>query len=152
MAPSTPPPPSRVRLAALTMASASSVVMLAIAVGTNASLSRPFGPRFGVQIDRAPNADVVKVLVEETPRRALAADVEHVEEIVIGRKPAERVEMRAEAIEHDAMHVDAAILPGTDATRQPALVDQTRDKIDGAIFGKERRVERDLIDAIHDLA
>src|SRR5215469_5324949 len=148
MAPSTPPPPSNVRLAALTMASAPSVVMsatqtssrvgpiaappseeiLAIRAGTRSSLSCPFGLRFGAQIDRALHADIVKVLVEEMPRRALAADVEHVKEVVIVRKSAVRVEMRAEAIEHDAMHID------------------------GAIFGKQRGVEGDLVDPIHDLA
>src|ERR1700752_3229291 len=130
MAPSPPPPPRSVRLAALTMASAASVVMsatqtssragpiaapaseaiLAIATGTRPSLSHPFGLRFGAQIDRAFSAEIVQVLVEETPRRALAADMEHVEEIVVGRKPAECVEMRTEAIKHDAMDVDTAIL------------------------------------------
>src|ERR1700752_4204195 len=146
MAPSPPPPPSSVRLAALTMASAASVVMsatqtssraapiaapaseeiLAIVAGTRLSLSRPFGFRLGVQIDRALHADIVEVLVEEMPSGALATDVEHVEKIVIVRKPAGRVQMRAEAVEHDAMHVDAAVLSRTDAARQPALVDQTR--------------------------
>src|SRR5690242_2101092 len=172
MAPSTPPPPRSVRLAALTMASAASVVMsatqtssragpiaaaaseeiLAIVAGTSLSLSRPFGLRFGAQVDRALHADIVKVLVEETPPRALAADVEHIEEVVIGRKPAECVEMRAEPVEHDAMHVDAAILAQADAARQLALIDQASDKVDGAVFADQRRVERDLVDAIHDLA
>src|SRR3974377_1611 len=55
------------------------------------SLSRPFGLRFGAQIDRALHTDIVEVLVEETPRGTLAADVEDLEEVVIGRKPGDRV-------------------------------------------------------------
>src|SRR5215472_15333861 len=120
MAPSTPPPPSSVRLAALTMASAASVVMsatqtssragpipapasaeiFAIAAGTRPSLSRPFSLRFGAQIDGAFHADIVEVLVEEAARRTLAAEMEHVEEVVVGRKSAGCVEMRAKPVEH----------------------------------------------------
>ena len=90
------------------------------------SLSRPFGLRFGAQIDCTLHADIVKVLVEETPRRALAADAKHVEEVVIGRQSAKCVEMRAEAVEHDTMYVDAAILARPDTARQPAMIDQAR--------------------------
>ena len=43
--------------------------------------------------------------------------------------------MRAEAIEHDAVNIDAAILAGPGAARQPALIDQAGDEIDGAVFG-----------------
>src|ERR1700741_1105420 len=85
--------------------------------GIETSLSRPFGLRFGRQIHCALHADVVEVLVQETPRGALAADVQHVEEIVVGRKLAEGVEMGAEAIEHDAMHIDEAVLAGPGAAR-----------------------------------
>src|SRR5215471_5932657 len=172
MAPSTPPPPSRVGLAALTIASAASVVMsatqtssraepiaapaseeiLAIVAATSLSLSRLFRLRFGAQVDRALHADIVEMRVQKTPRCALAADAKHVEEVVIGRQPAERVEMRTKAVEHDAMHVDAAIFSRPYAARQPALVDQPRDEVDGAIFAKQRGVERNLVDSIHDLA
>src|SRR5690242_12658674 len=137
MAPSTPPPPSKDRLAALTMASAPRVVMsatqmssrasptsapaseeiFAIAAGTRSSLSRPFRLCFGAQIDRALDADIVEMLVQEMPRRALAADMKHFKEVKISRKPARCIQMRAEAIEHDAMHVDAAILSRTEPAR-----------------------------------
>src|ERR1700722_18375792 len=150
IAPSTPPPPSRLRLAALTMASTASVVMSATQIsirvaptsamssagtsGIKTSLSRPFGLRFGRQIHRALDADIVEMLVQKTPGGALAADMQHVEEIVVGRKLAEGVEMGAEAIEHNAMDVDAAILPRPGAARQLALADQAGDEVDGAVF------------------
>src|SRR6202035_4871310 len=120
--------------------------------GIGPNLSRPFGLRLSRQIHSALDADIVEMLVQETAGGALAADMQHVEEIVVGRKPAEGVEMGAEAVEHDAMHIDAAILPGPGAERQLALVDQAGDKIDGAVFADQRRIERDLVDAIHDLA
>src|ERR1700726_3821796 len=92
------------------------------------------------------------MLVEATAAGGLAADIQHFEEIKVGRELAEGVEMGAEAIEHDAMDIDAAILPGPGAARQLALVDQTSDEIDGAVFADQRGIERDLVDAIHDLA
>src|SRR5580700_5238249 len=119
--------------------------------GIKTSLSRPFGLRFGLQVHRALHANIVEMLVEETAGGAYATDVQHLEEIVVGRKLAEGVEMGAEAIEHDAMDIDAAILPGPGAARQLALVDQASDEIDGAVFADQRGIERDLVDAIHDL-
>src|SRR5580693_5730343 len=102
IAPSTPPPPSKLRLAALTMASTASVVMSATQIsrrvaptsatssagtsGIKASLSRPFGLRFGLQIHRALHADIVEMLVKETAGGTYATDVQHVEEIVVGRE------------------------------------------------------------------
>src|SRR5580704_13992391 len=128
MAPSTPPPPSKLRLAALTTASTASVVMSATQIsiraaptsavssagtsGIKASLSRPFGLRFGLQIHRAFHADIVEMLVEETAGCTYAADMQHVEEIVVGGELAEGVEMGAEAVEHDTVDINAAILPG----------------------------------------
>src|ERR1700722_6809276 len=167
IAPSTPPPPSKLRLAALTMASTASVVISATQIsirvaptsamssagtsGIKTSLSRPFGLRFGLQIHRALDADIVEMLVQKTPGGAPAADMQHVEEIVVGRKLAEGVEMGAETIEYDAMNVDAAVLPGPGAARQLALVDQAGNEVDGAVFADQRGIERDLVDAIHDL-
>src|SRR3984885_8056625 len=94
IAPSTPPPPSKLRLAALTTASTASVVMSATQIsiraaptsavssagtsGIKASLSRPFGLRFGLQIHRAFHADIVEMLVEETAGGTYAADMQHV--------------------------------------------------------------------------
>src|SRR5438874_8788122 len=104
MAPSTPPPPSKLRFAALTMASTASVVMSAtqmssraapttaltsgetagMAADMTANLSRPLSLRLGPQIDRAFHPDIVKVLVEEPARRALTADPELLDKSVIG--------------------------------------------------------------------
>jgi hypothetical protein len=109
---------------------------LSYALATN--LSRPFGLRLGAQVDRALYADIVEVVVKETPRRAFAAEVKHVEKVIIGGEPAERIEMRAEAVEHDAMHVDAAIFPRANTARQLALIDQARNELDGAVFGNKR--------------
>src|SRR5580692_595868 len=102
MAPSTPPPPRKALLAALTMASTASVVMSATQIsiraapisamssagtsGIKTSLSRPFGLRFGLQIHRAFHADIVEMFVKEAAGGALAADVQHVEEIIVGRE------------------------------------------------------------------
>src|ERR1700724_3090698 len=92
--------------------------------GIKTSLSRPFGLRFGRQVHGALDADIVEILIQETPGGAVCADMQHVEEIVVGRKLAESVEMGAEAIEHNTMDIDAAILPRPGAGRQLALVDQ----------------------------
>src|SRR5579884_1610827 len=158
MAPSTPPPPSRVRFAALTIASTASVVMSPIqmsrrvaptsALSTGAgsamaaSLSRPLGLRLRLQVDRASDADIVEVLVQKAARRALAADAQHLEKIVVGRQLAARIQMRPEPIEHDAVDVDAAILARPGAAWQFALIDQAGDEIDGPIFAEQRRIER----------
>src|SRR5579863_8905629 len=167
MAPSTPPPPSSVRFAALTIASSASVVISAtqtisrveptsavrsgVASGIGVSVSRPLGLRLGAQIHRTLDADIVEMLVEKATGGALAAEPQHFKKIIIGRKLAEGVEMRAETVEHDAMNIDAAILAGADTARQPALIDQAGDEFDGAVLGDERGVESDLVDAVHDL-
>src|SRR5207244_10456729 len=52
----------------------------------------------------------------------------------------------------DAMGVDAAVLAALGAPLQPALIDQPADELDGAVFGEQRRVERDLVDPVHDVA
>src|SRR6478736_3859106 len=101
IAPSTPPPPSSERLAALTMASSASVVMSptqtsiraepisaassGFTSGMSAILSRPFGLRFGAQVDGALDPDIGEVLVEKPPRGPLAVGAQHFKEIVIGR-------------------------------------------------------------------
>src|SRR3984893_15956117 len=166
MAPSTPPPPSSERFAALTIASSASVVMSATQTsrcaaptsaessgfvsGMSAMLSRPLGLRLCPQVDGAFHADIGKVCVVKTPRRPLAVRPQHFEEIVVGRQSRGCVELRTEAIKHDAMHVDAAVLAGPDAARQTALIDQARDKFHGAVFRDQRRVESDFIEAVHD--
>src|SRR5208282_1732359 len=168
IAPSTPPPPSKVRFAALTIASTANVVMSATQISSRAeptstvsndvtsaiegNLSRPLGLRLRPQVDGALHADIVEMVVQKTPRGAHAADVQHVEEIVIGREFAIGIEMGAEAVEHDAVNVDASVLTGLGAVRQAALIDQPGDEIDGTVFRDQRGIERDLVDAVHDLA
>ena len=108
--------------------------------------------RLGAQVEGAAHPDVVEMLVEEAARGAAAAGVKHAEEIVVGRKLGiGRIGLLAVA-EHDAMGVDAAVLAEPDAARQPALVDQSGDELDGAVFGEQRGVEGDLVDAIQDVA
>src|SRR5215467_2214055 len=168
MAPSTPPPPSNERLAALTMASSASVVMSATQIsrraepmsvassgftsGMSAMLSRPFGLRFRPQVDGALHPDIGEMLVEKAPRRPLAVGAQHFEEIVVGGQLGGSVEFGAGAVEHDAVHVDTTVLAGTGAARQTALIDQARDEFHGAIFGDQRRVEGDFVQPVHDLA
>src|SRR5215831_9347170 len=107
MAPSTPPPPSSERFAALTMASTVSVVISATRISSRAaptsatssagtsgmglSLSRPLGLRLRLQIDRALHADLIEMLIQKSPGSALAADAQHFEEIVVGRELAEGI-------------------------------------------------------------
>src|SRR3984957_10197630 len=98
------------------------------------TISRPLGRRFGSQIHSAFDSDIREVFVEEQPGRALAAGVQHFEEIVVGRQFAERVEVRAKAIEHDTVDVDAAIFAGPGTAWQRALIDQARNEIDSAVF------------------
>src|ERR1700686_2227989 len=100
IAPSTPPPPSSEELAALTMASRSRPVMsattisivaaphvaVAMEVIAVAAMSRPLRLGLRAQVERAAPADVVEMLVEEAPRGAAAAGVEHAKEIVVGRE------------------------------------------------------------------
>ena len=66
------------------------------------------------------------MLVQEAPSGALAADLQHFEEIVVGGELADRIEMGAETVEHDAVHVDAPVLSGPGAARQAVLVDMYR--------------------------
>src|SRR5712672_554073 len=49
------------------------------------------------------------------------------------------------------MQVDAAVFAGTLAARQYALIYQPDHKVDRTIFGQQRGVEGDFIDAIYDL-
>src|SRR5262245_53050981 len=107
IAPSTPPPPSRLVFAALTIASTSSVVMSATQISSRVGpiaavrrgalmpLSLPqcrFGYRplvelfrslLGRQVDGAPAADVAEMLVEEALRGCLAELAQPVEEFVV---------------------------------------------------------------------
>src|SRR5579863_6222493 len=119
---------------------------------TQGGVSSPLGLRLRSQVDGGLHADIVKMLVEETPCRSLTGDLEHFEKIVISRKLTESVEMGAETVEHDAMNVDAPVLSRSDAARKLALIDQPGDEVDGAIFADKRGVEGDFVDPVHDFA
>ena len=87
-------------------------------------------------------------------RRAarLPFDAQHFEEIVVGRASlaaSNCVPWRSSTMRCTLMR---RYWPRPDAARQPALIDQARDEFDGAIFGEQRRVEGDFVDAVHDLA
>src|SRR5688572_14634255 len=96
MAPSTPPPPSRVLFAALTMASTSSVVMSATVTSSRAlpisALAKGSGGilrlafRFGIH--RAALADASKMRGKKLLRRLAPACVELLKERVIVVQPA----------------------------------------------------------------
>src|SRR5262245_2744729 len=76
---------------------------------TDASLSRPLGLRLGAQIDRAAHADVVEMVVKEAPRGTLAVHPQHLEVVVVRGHLADVVEVGADRLERDAMHVDAPV-------------------------------------------
>src|SRR5579871_586156 len=171
IAPSTPPPPSSERLAALTMASTSSVVMSPTAtsscaprwltdcnmedggIGGDSSLrSRPLGLGLGAQIERAAHSDIVEMGVQEMPCGAASVGMEHAEEVVIGRQLGGGGVGLVPVAQHDAVSIHPAVLAGAEAVRQAAPVDLSRDERDGAVFGEQRGVEGDLVDAIHDVA
>src|SRR5436309_9022196 len=113
--------------------------------------SRPFCPGLGREIDRALAADIIEMRVEEVARRPPSTVAQHHEELVIrvqlavGRELAERV------VERDAVQLDAAVLAGPGAVRQPAFVDQAGDELDRAQLADQRGIEGDLVDAVHDL-
>src|SRR5712672_3307298 len=100
---------------------------------TTEKSSRPLGMGLGAQVEGAARPDIVEMGVEKTPRRALAVEPQHLEEIEIGRHLAVAVEVLAHLVEYDAMRVDAPILPRAGAARQLALVDHAVDEVDGAV-------------------
>ena len=76
--------------------------------------------------------------------------MKHAEEVIV------RLELGVRRIglvvaERDAVSVDPAILAGPGAARQAALVDQPGDEFHGAVFGKQRGVEADLVQPVHDV-
>src|SRR6202035_6143228 len=84
---------------------------------------RPLRVRLGAQVEGAAAADVGEMRVEEALRGVPAALAQHLEEVVVGRELGLAGEVFAVAIEHDAVRVDAPVLPGAGAAREPALVD-----------------------------
>src|ERR1041385_4123377 len=164
MAPSTPPPPSSERLAALTMACTSSVVMSAtttfnwvlpisaLSSVMRMSISPALRVHLGVEIDAALDADIGVMRIEEPPRRALAELAQQLKRIVVVAQLAGRGEPLAQALQHHAVHVDAAVFVLSGAARDAAGVDLPVDEFDGAQLGHQRRIEGDLVDPRHDLA
>src|SRR6266853_601168 len=130
IAPSTPPPPSSERFAAFTMASTCKVVMSATRMSTvvvptgkvrrgaairsvytshakrgrDEEALRPLGLRLGTQIDGAPLADILEMLIEETQRRLAAAFFQHLEEIEIRTELRSGRQLLERRIERDAVH------------------------------------------------
>src|SRR5690348_16748842 len=99
---------------------------------STSATSCPLRVRLGMQVERAARADVVEMGVEEPACRARAGRPQHLEELVVVVELGVGIKMLAEAVEHDAMHVHTAVLPGSGATREPALVDQPVDERDRA--------------------
>src|SRR5262249_12112519 len=163
IAPSTPPPPSRVRLAAFTIASMGSVVISATTISRtvfpisalrsvmDATISRGRVPGRCFKIDARAHTDVVIVRVKKAPRRAPAVVAQHFEEIVVGVEPAGCVERLCGTGKGDTVYIDAPIIPLPNTAWKLALVDQLPDECDAAQFRHQRGVERDFIDARQNL-
>src|SRR5262245_44621503 len=154
MAPSTPPPPSSVRLAALTMAATSSVVMSATHTSSRvvptSALSRggavmrailaqlraprthptalPLLHQLGFDrlghVDRAGAPDSVEMRVEEAAGRALAELAQHLEIFVVGLECAARADVLGQLLHDDAMQPQPAEFALPRAAWQAPLVDQ----------------------------
>ena len=61
-----------------------------------APMSRPFGARFGGQVDGAFHADIVEMVIQKPPGGALAVDMQRLKEIVVGQQLAGGIEIGAE--------------------------------------------------------
>src|SRR6185312_7327167 len=158
MAPSTPPPPSSERLAAFTMASASSVVMSATTMSRTVwpisaasavmrtSLSRTGGTGRRLKLQGGAHTDVVIVRVQETTRCTAPVGAQHFEEIIVGAEPAGCIQRLRRPRKGDAVNVNPPVLSVTGTARQLALVDQLADERNAAQFRHQRRVERNLVD------
>src|SRR5262249_50701868 len=96
--------------------------------------SRPLGMRLGAQVEGAAAAEIVEMRVEEAARGTLAARPQHLEELVVVVELGVGVEMLAEAVEHDAVHVDAPVLFAAGAAPETALVDHPVDELERAEF------------------
>src|SRR5262245_46673063 len=149
IAPSTPPPPSKVRFAAFTMASTERVVMsatrmsqvagpiakvrsgegirpsyhtcLAAALRPGRAPLRPLGAGLGGEVDRRALADIVEMLAEEIARRGAPALEQHFEEIEVGAQLALGGQLAEGRVERNPVHVDAPVLARRGAVRQAAL-------------------------------
>src|SRR6185437_265743 len=158
MAPSTPPPPKSDELAALTIASTSSVVMSATTMSRcvvpisavskviDATLSPVLGICLRLEIQAARYADIVVMRVEESARGTAPVISQHLEEVVIGVEPDAGVERLGRALERDPMEIDPPVLARLCSARQFAFVDQLPDEGKPTQFRHQRRIERDLVD------
>src|SRR4051794_15856505 len=96
--------------------------------------SRPLGAGLGGEIDRALAADIIEMRVEKIAYCTATAVAQHHEEIVIRAQLALRRELAECIVERDAVQLDAAVLAGPGAVRQPASVDEAGDELDRAQF------------------
>src|SRR5262249_24528261 len=162
MAPSTPPPPNSERLAALTIASTSSVVMSATMISRvvwptsavssliRASISRGRAFRCRLKVNGGAYPNVVIMRIEEPTCSTPAAGAQHFKEIVVGVEPAGGGQRLRRSSQRNPMHIDPPILPRARTARQLSFVDQFADESEPAQLGHQRRIERDLVDARQD--
>src|SRR6187549_1475551 len=155
MAPSTPPPPSRLRLAALTMALTSSVVMsatrtssrvLPISAVTRGSPAGIFLIGLGCRIDGGLRSDSIEMRHKEILRRLPPVRIERLEILVVVVHAAGGIGGNVTLVEHDAMQPQLAQSAGR------LFLRQTIDSGERAQLGKKRRIETDLADAADDVA
>src|SRR5687767_1834942 len=151
MAPSTPPPPKRLRLAALAMASTSKVVMSATMTSSRAAptsaVSRDllmgiFRGGLGGRIHRAVRSDSIKMRREEPSCRLAPALMQRLEKLVIVVQAAAGIGPFGDLVEHDAMQPQA---PRT-------LFRHTVKDGEAAQFRQQRGVKGDLCGATDNLA
>src|SRR6185312_8962416 len=142
MAPSTPPPPSSDRFAALTIASTSSVVMSATTMSSwvlpisavssvmRMSISSALGVDLGVEIDAALNADIGVMRVEEASRGALAELAQQLKRIVVVAQLAGGGEPFAQTLQDDAVDAQPPVFILAGAARNASGVDLAVDEFD----------------------
>ena len=95
-----------------------------------ASLSRAGRSGRSLKVQAGTHTDVIVVRVEKTARGPATVGAQHLEEVIVGAKPARRVQRLRRAGEGDAMKIDPAILSGAGPARQFAFVDQLADEAD----------------------
>src|SRR5262245_37961664 len=89
--------------------------------------------------------------VQETTSGPAAVGAQHLKEIIVSVEAAGGIECLRRSGELNTVHIDAAIPTDADAAWQFALVDQLADESDTAQFRHQRRIERNLVYAGHNL-
>src|SRR5262249_58173177 len=93
----------------------------------HASISRGHAFRCRFKVNGRAHANIVIMRIEEAPRRTPAVGPQHLEEIVVGAKPAGGVQGLCRPCQRDPMYVDAAGLARAGAARALPLIDQLSD-------------------------